>query len=338
MVVHAKEIAQKLGLSPATVSLVLRGKPGISEKTRERVLQAAAGLGYSKPSGGAAAQRSSIRFILYKKHGAVVGDTAFFSQLTESINQEASRRGYDLLITYFYGNQNLEEQLQALKSTPCAGIILLATEMRSADLEPFKKLALPLVVLDSYFPDEQLDCILINNVYGAKHAVQHLIAKGHSEIGYLSSSITIRNFHERQDGYLRGIKTIPVANDSRRYLVKVSPTAEGAFRDMTAYLAAAPKLPTAFFADNDLIAIACMRALRSAGYLIPNDISIIGFDGISTGELLDTPLTTMNVHKEQLGLAAVERLDDRIHGRAKGIVKIEVATELVERSTVQRIG
>lgn len=337
MSVHAKEIAQKLGLSPATVSLVLRGKPGISAQTREAVLRAAAELGYEKSPGAAPGGRPPIRFVLYKRHGAVVGDTTFFSQLTESVNLEASRRGYDLLITYFYGNQNIEEQIHSLRTTPCAGILLLATEMHSADLAPFKSLSVPIVVMDSYFPDENFDCILINNVYGAKHAVQYLIAQGHSEIGYLSSSVTIRNFHERQDGYLRGIKTIPVINDSRRYMVKVSPTADGAFHDMAAYLASGPQLPTAFFADNDLIAISCMRALRAAGYLIPEDISIVGFDGISTGELLDPPLTTMNVLKEQLGIAAVSRLDDRIRGYAKGVIKVEVATELVERGSVQKI-
>ena len=110
-------------------------------------------------------------------------------------------------------------------------------------------------------------------------AVQYLIAQGHSEIGYLSSKVMIRNFHERQDGWLRGIQTIPVANDSRHHVVKVSPTADGAFRDMTAYLQLGGKLPTAFFADNDLIAISCARALRAAGYRIPEDVSLIGVDG-----------------------------------------------------------
>lgn len=337
MSVHAKEIAKKLNLSPATVSLVLRGKPGISAKTRERVLRAAEEMGYQKRDGDTPGKRQSIRLVLYKRHGAVVGDTAFFSRLIESIDMEAKRRGYDLLITHFYANQDTEEQLHFLLDSSCAGIILLATEMHTADLAPFKKLSLPLVIMDRYFPDEDFDCVVINNVYGAKHAVQYLIEQGHSEIGYLSSSVTIRNFYERQSGYLRGIKTIPVINNSRHHIVKVSPTADGAFHDMQAYLAAGPQLPTAFFADNDLIAISCMRALRAAGYLIPEDVSIIGFDGISTGELLDPPLTTMNVLKEQLGVAAVTRLDERIRGYAKGVIKIEVATELIERKSVYPI-
>ena len=291
MPVYAKEIAQKLGLSPATVSLVLRGRPGISPETRERVLRMAKEMGYSKwieP----APERRRIRFVLYKKHGAVVGETAFFAQLTESIDTEAKRRGYDLLITYFYGTQNNEEQIRALMDSTCAGIILLATEMTTADLTPFKKLTIPLVILDRYFPDEEYDCIVINNVYGVKHAVRYLISQGHSEIGYLSSNVAIRNFHERQDGYLRGIRLISVLNNSRSHIVKVAPTVDGAFSNMAAYLAAGPNLPTAFFADNDLIAISCMRALRVAGYHIPDDVSIIGFDGITTGELTDPPLTT----------------------------------------------
>ncbi len=337
MAIRAKEIAARVGVSAATVSLVLRGKPGVGKLTREKVLRAAAEMGYKKQQLPQKNVRPGIRFVLYKRHGAVVGDTTFFSQLTESVNAEAERLGYDLLITYFYGNQNIDEQISSMQKTSCAGILLLATEMHTADIAPFKKLGVPIVVIDSYFPDEDFDYIQINNVYGAKHAVQYLISQGHSEIGYLSSSVTIRNFHERQDGYLRGIKTIPVLNNSRQHIVKVAPTVDGAYSDMQKYLAAGPELPTAFFADNDLIAISCIRALRNAGYKVPEDVSIVGFDGISTSELLEPPLTTMNVPKEQMGVAAVGRLNERIHGRVRGYVKIEVATELIERESVQKI-
>ena len=302
MAVYAKDIAAKLGLSPAAVSLALRGKPGIGQETRERILRTAAEMGYRKR---ADTGRPSLCLVLYKRHGAVVSDTDFFAALTESITRQARLLGYELLITYFYGNQDSAEQLRSLKASPCDGILLLATEMVAADFAPFRSLTVPLVVLDSYFPDEKYDSVLINNVYGAKRAVQYLIAQGHSEIGYLSSKVMIRNFHERQDGWLRGIQTIPVANDSRHHVVKVSPTADGAFRDMTAYLQLGGKLPTAFFADNDLIAISCARALRAAGYRIPEDVSLIGVDGIAAGELLDVE---ERLYQEQLHDALEEAL------------------------------
>ena len=331
MAVYAKDIAAKLGLSPAAVSLALRGKPGIGQETRDRILRTAAEMGYQKKEN---ASRPSLCLVLYKRHGAVVRDTDFFAALTESITRQARLLGYELLITYFYGNQDSAEQLRSLKASPCDGILLLATEMVAADFPPFRSLTVPLVVLDSYFPDEKYDSVLINNVYGAKRAVQYLIAQGHSEIGYLSSKVMIRNFHERQDGWLRGIQTIPVANGSRHHVVKVSPTADGAFRDMAAYLQLGGKLPTAFFADNDLIAISCARALRAAGYRIPEDVSLIGVDGIAAWELLDPPLTTMRVPTDQLGIAAVNRLVERIRGLAPGLVKIQVAMELLERGSV----
>ena len=331
MAVYAKDIAAKLGLSPAAVSLALRGKPGIGQETRERILRTAAEMGYRKR---ADTGRPSLCLVLYKRHGAVVSDTDFFAALTESITRQARLLGYELLLTFFYGNQDSAEQLRSLKASPCDGILLLATEMVAADFPPFRSLTVPLVVLDSYFPDEKYDSVLINNVYGAKRAVQYLIAQGHSEIGYLSSKVMIRNFHERQDGWLRGIQTIPVANGSRHHVVKVSPTADGAFRDMAAYLQLGGKLPTAFFADNDLIAISCARALRAAGYRIPEDVSLIGVDGIAAGELLDPPLTTMRVPTDQLGIAAVNRLVERIRGLAPGLVKIQVAMELLERGSV----
>ena len=121
MAVRAKEIAQKLNISPATVSLVLRNKPGISDITRQRVLEAAAEMGYRREL-NAPASRKHIHLVYYKKHGHVVGDTEFFSQLTQSIDAEAKKLGYELIMTYFYESQSIYEQLHSLEQENCVGI------------------------------------------------------------------------------------------------------------------------------------------------------------------------------------------------------------------------
>ena len=157
MSISAKELAQKLNISAATVSMVLNRKPGISEKTRNLVLDAAREYGYDfSKKWDTAEEKGSILYVIYKKHGTVVADTPFFSQLTEGIEQACKGKGFELQITYFYENKDIGAQIQELSEKNCQGILLLGTEMDVEYFQPFTRLKVPMVVLDTYF--EELDC------------------------------------------------------------------------------------------------------------------------------------------------------------------------------------
>jgi LacI family transcriptional regulator len=284
---------------------------------------------------------STILLVIYKSHGQVVGETQFFETLTKGISDATYRYGYHRLsISYFYAQEHPSEQLKALASIKCAGIILLATEMHSKDIAQFTRLGVPVVLLDSWFPTKNLDAIVIDNMCGAWEAVRYLHAMGHTDIGYLSSKVGIRNFLERRQGYLAAMADIGQSDDPTSHkIVRVGPAAEEACMDMLAYLSTHPKLPTAFFADNDLIAIGCMRALEDNGIRVPDDISIIGFDNVSTSMLTNPPLTTMEVPKESMGALAVRRLIELIKDQAGGeTVRISVQPRIVERMSVARSG
>lgn len=104
---------------------------------------------------------------------------------------------------------------------------------------------------------------------------------------------------------------------------------------MSEYLDEDPYLPTAYFADNDIIASSCIRALEDHGYSVPDDISIVGFDDASTSALISPPLTTMAVPKTNMGALAVRRLVDVIGGNTGGeVVRISVQPEIVQRKSV----
>ena len=106
---------------------------------------------------------------------------------------------------------------------------------------------------------------------------------------------------------------------------------------MKAYLEKKPILPTAYFADNDLIAAGALRALREYGIRIPEDISMIGFDDMPFCEVLDPPLTTMHVAKQRLGALAVERLLNMVKKGDEECVKMELAVKLVKRQSVYNV-
>ena len=301
MAVTAKDVAQRLGVSPAAVSLALRGRPGVSEGTRERILETARQMGY--PMEGRTPDKSGmLQMVIYKRHGKVFSDTPFFEQLTEGVAEQAGALGYHLSVSYFYGSQNPQEQLRSIRSLNSEGIILLATEMRSVDMQLFFGLSVPIVVLDNFITSESYDLVGIDNRYGAWNAVRYLISCGHTRLGYLHSSVDIRNFSRRYDGYLMGCRSLPdaAAKDSSRRVVRVGTT----------------------------------RAIQESGLRIPQDVSVIGFDDSSLCQMIDPPLTTMGVHKERMGALAVNRLHERLRQDMPETVRILVQPSIIVRESV----
>ena len=112
---------------------------------------------------------------------------------------------------------------------------------------------------------------------------------------------------------------------------------ETAYQKMREYLSGAKEVPTAFFADNDVIAIGCMRAMKECGYDVPGDISVIGFDDVAYGLVSDPPLSTMHVYKQELGARAVRELLSMEEKESRAKVKIQVCAEFVERGSVKDI-
>lgn len=331
----AKELAKLLNLSEAAVSMALNNKPGVSTATRQRVLEAAREHGYDfsrlKEAEEPKTDEGTVSFLIYRKHGAVVSDTPFFSQLTEGIEQGCRRQRYKLNINYLYGDNNVGKQLSQLPYSN--GILLLATEMKLEDFEPFHALSVPLVVLDTWYESLGYDSILINNFQGAYQAANYLIRRTKSQAGYLRSSYPIGNFNERADGFYKAIRENGMSA-SRSPVLSLSPSVEGAYKDMLELLESGEKPARSYFADNDLIAAGAVRALKEKGYRIPEDVAVMGFDDMPLCTYIEPALTTVHVPKQYMGQIAVQRLLQIIKGSENYPVKIEIGTNIIKRKSV----
>lgn len=335
MAVSAKELAKKLNVSPATVSMVLNNKSGISAATRDKILAAAKEYGYDLSKYATHSEAThNICFVIYKKSGEVIADTPFFSDLTEGISNACKSRNLNLSIMYLYGKEPIEPQIKELADKDYDSILLLATEMSREDFTPFLELSHSLVVLDCYYEDLPLDTVLINNVQGAYVATAHLAEQGFKKIGYLKSSFRIANFDERADGYFKALRHYHLKKNLT-IIPELSPSMEGAYRDMKELLKQGVPLADAYFADNDLIAAGAMRAMLETGIRIPEDVSIIGFDDIPICNFLSPSLSTMNVQKHDFGILAVEQVQSRMANPSRNTVKLELSTRLVSRNSVR---
>lgn len=330
MKVSIKQISEATGFSPATVSNALNRRKGVGAATLEKILKEADRLGYQ--SGKAA---TSIRFVTYRKNGLIIDDSQIFPAMIEGVEQQAKEQGY---VTTFsrlnYEDGDFEERLFEVLEDTGSIMILLATEMMEEDFVPFREFKGRLVLLDGWSEKMDFDGILINNTDAACHAVEYLLDKGHRRIGYLRGDYRIKGFRYREYGYRRALERHGILPDPV-HTVTTGTRLESAYEGMKRYLETDPVLPTAYFADNDVIAIGAMRAMQEKGIRIPKDVSLIGFDDTKFGVISTPGLTTVHVYKEEMGATAVRRALDYVKGQERSEkMKIQVCTTFVERESV----
>lgn len=328
-----KQISELTGFSPATVCNALNHKRGVRKETAEKITLAAMELGYFQES-----PITQIRFLIIRRNGLIIDNSPFFPAVIEGVERQATTMGYETILTNLRLNTpGYLNQLRDMLSESGTAVIVLATELMEEDYAPFCQAKCPLIILDSASDTHYFDCVQINNEDAAAAACNYLLKNGHTRIGYLRSSVRIKAFGQRAQGLKRALRAASLQLDPA-HVFTLRTTTETAYRDMLALLSKRPAMPTAFFADDDAIALGSMRALQEAGYRIPDDISVIGFDNLPYGEISTPRLTTVHVYKQEMGEIAVRRLfDPHTEGQQRAKTKILVYTDFVERESVRNI-
>lgn len=335
-----REIAEKLGISPAALSLIINHKPGVSDATRTAVLNSLREMGCEYLIKKAPVVPSNnLCFIIYKRHGEILDLHPFFLLLMENIENQARTYGYNILLCTIDKRRPIDPQIEHLNELDCQGAIIFATEMTDEDMTAFSGLQIPIVTMDNDFTRLTCNSISINNQMGTFQAIEYLIKLKHTRIGYLKSNIRISSFKERHLGYESALKHFGLSFAPSDILT-VHYTEEGSYRDMRQYLgkSPSPSLPDAFVCDDDTIAVGALRAFTEYGYHIPKDISIIGFNDRPTCEVTEPPLTSINVSKRTFAAETVDELIRLIENqenitpdtRSK---KIRIGTKLIVRQS-----
>jgi LacI family transcriptional regulator len=266
-----------------------------------------------------------------------VDDTPFFPLVMLGAEEECRVNGMEMIIYNLDRRaDNYEERVRDLQNDKDSAVILLGTELFDEDIDLIRGMTCPYVVIDYWREDMSFDAMLINNADSARMATEYLIAKGHTKIGYLQGVLRIKPFRSRAAGYQVAMNkaSLPIRDE---FTITLSTNTDGACADMKKHLAGNPELPTAFFADNDMIALGAMRAMQECGIRIPEDVSVIGFDDLSFSSVSSPPLTTLRVPKQEMGRVAVRRLMSIIHDGDNIRLKMQACTQFVERDSVAAV-
>lgn len=300
-----REVAERAGVSPATVSRALNGDPRITAPTREKVVAAAQELGY-RPNLVA----RSLRRQETAKIGVVVSDieNPHFTHAVRAIEDHAFPRGYQVLLCNTDETPAKQhEYLEMLASERVLGVILVPADPDDPSIPALLGLGIPVVAFDRIVSDERADAVFVDNVEGARRATEHLLQLGRRRVAYVGGPTVIQTGHDRQRGYEEA-----VAAAGAEPIVALGGFRTEPARLVTRQLLAAHPEVDAIVAANNLMAIGVLRALREAGRVVPDDVALVGIDNPVWAEMIDPPLTTLAQPVRRMAIAAAELLLQRV--------------------------
>jgi len=332
-----REIAEIAHVSQATVSLVLNERPGVGQETRERVHAIANEMGYEPRKSQQLIKSSThtIRLLRVVKHGHIVNPShrVFIADYIDGLEREARHYGYRLDLHQIHGFDR-EKILHSFSAESLEGVVVLGTELQEQDLEIFLDAPLPVVILDTMHPSLDLDFVNMDNESSISKVVRHFMDAGHTRIGLADSSTDSTNFRQRTK-FFKEIMERSGLHVDLAHCFTVDSTYEKGRKDMACLLHQAASLPTAIFCVNDVIAYACIQALKDIGMRIPEDISIIGFDNLPSDDFMEPRLTSVKVSNGQMGVRAMNLVLDRIADPSRPCEKVLVGGKLIVRDSVK---
>ena len=331
--VSIKDIAQKCGVSAATVSKALNGQPDIGEQTRQRVLQAAAELGYTANAAARALKTNrtyniGVLFIDSQRSGLA---HEFFSAVLDSLRVEAEAKGYDITFINSTVGQKPTSYLQHCLYRGVDGVVIACVDFHDPMVLELIESRLPVVTIDHVFNNRI--AVMSDNVQGMQELVRYVAKKGHRRLAFIHGETTTVT-DSRMTGFYRACSElgIPVREE---YMV------EGVYHDTvscyeaTKKLLALPQRPSCIFFPDDFSYIGGYNAILEAGLRIPEDISAVGYDGIHLARVMSPRLTTWRQSTTGLGREAAARLIELIEQPKTALIdRYIVSGRLLEGESV----
>ena len=328
--VRMADIAERLGLSIVSVSKALAGEKGVSEATRRRVRQVAEELGY-RVTPRRRTDTHTIGALLPSRY--LENDTGFYWQLYQELARQAMREGCMVLIERLTDTQAREGRVPALITEQKAEGMILIGKPPFDYVERLKgKWGMPVVCLDFTSPQADMDAVVSNSFYGSCALTEHLIARGHRDIGFVGTLNGTDSINDRYLGFVRALMRHKLRLNLD-WVIEDRNLETGLMHPNMARRLP-QKLPTAFVCNCDLAARDLIQALKTRELRVPEDISVVGYDDYLPGGGIEPPLTTWGVDMTEMARQTIGLFLARSRGEIiKPTVRL-VCGQLVTRQSV----
>ena len=319
-----RDVAARVGVSQALVSLVFRNAPGASPATRDRVLRAAAELGYRPNAAAQVLRRTRSRHVGVLFHLR----QPFDIDLVEALYPAAERHGYHVVLGALGADRDERRAVEELLANRCEAMILLGPATGAAQLAMAAE-RMPVVDIARRSAGDGVDVVRVADERGARLAVDHLVALGHRSIAHVDGGKLPGSVHRRR-GYERSMRRHGLGPEIR---VLPGDHSEESGAVAVRSLIASGRLPTAIFASNDRCAHGVLGTLVRAGLAVPGDVSVVGFDDSGVARLSFIDLTTVRQDVARMAEAAVEAVVERLDRGRVDAREIVLEPSLVVRAT-----
>jgi DNA-binding LacI/PurR family transcriptional regulator len=327
-----KDVAKLAGVSTATVSRVLSGSNIVSEPLRTQVMESVDILDYQPNQLGRSLRRQATNLI-----GMIVSDiqNPFFTSILRGAQDGFQPKGLPILT--MNSDENPDQELLHLKVLRAQGVMGLIFVPSMPDYKEVRNFfsGIAVVAVDRNPKNLKVDTIVVDNKKGSKQATQHLIALGHTRIGFIAGIKTVTTSQERLKGYLEALQESGLRKSSS--LIQVGGYFQQGGYEAMVRLLNLPDPPTAVVSANNLMTLGALQAIHDRCLKIPEDIAIIGFDDMTWASSLQPPLTVVAQPTYQIGNQAAWMLLDRLNNPNLPIRRVILHTELIIRaSTTQQ--
>ena len=325
-------IAQKVGVSKVTVSKVINNQPGVSEDVRKKVLEIVKSLGYSIERKDRSPSTRKFAFLIPKRY--FFENENFYSSIFYYLNKECMAN--DLTLTMFVINSEEERNLiisPLLNSNNFDGIFV-SGEIEENYLHSLLNLKMPIVLIDFYKPDIELDCVLVDNFFVSYTATMYLIQNGHRKIGFVGNTEQASSIADRFFGYQKALWQNNLEYKKEWHIVNNDPVMGFYSMDFPLPL----DMPTAYLCYCDMAAYFLIKKIESIGLKVPDDVSIISFDNTEISQTSIPMLTTIDINKKTFAAKAFELMKHRISNRNAPFQRVIISTKMIKRDSVKKFG
>jgi len=314
------DIAKKVGVSKNAVSIALRGLPGVSEDMRQLILKTAADLGYQRPTSNLEFSQTNQTICIIMSANIDKGRD-FFEGIVYGIENEARRNG--IACNIFWQNDDLPAGIfeSSFYGIICVGIF------KSDYLLKLKTSNLPVILVDHYIYDLDVNTILTDNLTGGYLATRHLIDLNHPSIAFVGDVNFSPSYYDRWLGYMKALGQL-----------QQTPNTQGIYFSSASDVIKKETLPSAFVCCSDFVAMDLYKILTKINLKIPDDVSVVGFDNSLFSEKLYPELTTLHVKRHDLGKNAVQRLLFILNTPDHEPKAVLLRPELVKRNSTKEYG
>ena len=332
--VTLRQVAAHAGVHPATVSRALNPETQqmVSADTLQRVLAAAQELNYRTNT-----IARSLRTQRSLTVGVVIPDITnpLFPRMLRGIDDALERVQYASLIAYTDGrDERLLDRFEVLRQRGVDGLIVATARHTDRALDSLEASGVPVVQINRRSQNRAIPSVTVDDRRGVEMAVEHLVELGHSRIAHVGGPQSHSTGRTRAAGFRAAMRRAGLEVASGHIQSGRAVTIEEGERVCTAVLAEHPDI-TAIVAGNDLMALGCYDALRSAGRRCPEDVSVVGFNDMTFADRFNPPLTTIHFDHYEMGHAAAEVLVHRLRSASPvpAAVRLELDTHLVLRAS-----